>query len=260
MELSNSSSSRGIYIILGLIAVGIISFHLTVNLLIEPENSEKIVIFMSSGMPIVVFIASVIMVKKYKISGLVADAYIFLGLAYLCLGVGDIIWNILDYNGLETYPSIADIVFYLAYPMLIIFHLKNMKKFTPDIFTKRASKKQIISLVTITATLILIYTVLSLSTIDEINFDFWYGLIFVTTGSVIFSMTLHVSWIVRKGEIGKIWKLIMLGVFLYTFGDIWYYHSELLEEFTMFHPVNMMFYSSYFVIIYAFIQHKKEFV
>lgn len=134
-----------------------------------------------------------------------------------------------------------------------------MKKFTPEIFTKKTPISQIALMGLISSILIGIYISISLPITDEFNFDFWYGLTFVVMASITFSMTLHVFWTVRKGEIGKIWRLIMLGVFLYVIGDIWYYHTEVLEEFTMFHPVNLLFYSSYFVIIYAFLQHKKEF-
>ena len=72
--------------------------------------------------------------RKYKGSEIFAKTYFALGLGFLFLFCGDLIYNyyeiILDE---EPYPSIADVFFFMQYPLLLTHLILNIKFFSPKL-------------------------------------------------------------------------------------------------------------------------------
>ena len=50
--------------------------------------------------------------------------------------------------------------------------------------------------------------------------------------------------------------LLVIGIMLNAIGDMWYYYLETFGQYTITHPVNLFWWSSYLVMIYAFYKHK----
>ena len=99
---------------------------------------------------------------------------------------------------------------------------------------------------------------LSLSIPDaELNFDFYYGFIFVTGASLTLSFTIVGAVIFRQGVLGIIWLLLVLGLMINAAGDIWYYHLEIFGSYYDAHPVTVVWYVSNLFIIYALYKHLK---
>jgi len=65
--------------------------------------------------------------------------------------------------------------------------------------------------------------------------------------------------IFRKGVLGVAWLLLVIGILVSTVRDVWYYYLEVFEEYSDLHPVNVMWYVSDFLIIYALAKHRKIF-
>ena len=106
-------------------------------------------------------------------------------------------------------------------------------------------------------TLVAVYSSLSLAEIGEANFDYYYGMIYITSSSAVLSAATLGARIFRQGVLGKAWLLLVLGIVLQSSGDVWYFYLETFEQYYLTHPVDLFWYASYMTIIYALFKHKK---
>jgi len=241
------------YKILILIIAGIIAFQSFLIYFGESELSDDL----SSAAAIVgtlaTSIASFVIAKRYKGSKIFGKAYFSLGIAYFSVFLAEITYLIYEkFLGLDPYPSIADVFFFSLYPFALIHLILNIRFFNPDfsLLTK-------IWLLLFPIFVIIIYTYFSLQIFEEPDFDFYYGIIFVSGSSVTMAFALLAAKIFRKGTLGAAWLLLVLGILLNTTGDVWYYSLEVLGEYTLEHPVNLFWQGSYWIIIYALYKHKN---
>jgi hypothetical protein len=51
--------------------------------------------------------------------------------------------------------------------------------------------------------------------------------------------------------------MLVIGIFFYSFADVWYYYLEEIEEFSIIHPVNTLWLVSNIFMVYALYKHKK---
>jgi len=237
------------------IIVLVISFHVVINYVISPENTDGIASIFSFFNPLIVTIIGFSVVIKYRGSMIFGKSYLALSLGFLSIFLGEVTYMIYDlvYN-VEPYPSIADIFFFMLYPFLLFYLFKNIKFFSPKI--SRRAKAWIIGM---PLGVLAIYSILSV-TIGEISifeFDFYYGIIFVYAVTLTLSVAIIGAFIFKEGAIGKAWILFVAGILLLTIGDIWYYNLELFGGYDLLHPVNMFWYAGYWVTIYALIKQKK---
>ena len=238
-------------IIVGIIAAVVI-FHIVINYGLELENADMIISVFSFLNPLAVTIASFIVAAKYIDAGLYKKAYVALGFAYLMIFLGELTYLIYDlFLGIDPYPSIADVFFFLQYPLALSYLILNIRFFAS--FTKR-SKAWIISL---PAVILVAYASIAFLELGETGFDFFYGVSFVASASILLSFAVLGATIFRKGLLGKAWMILVIGILSLTIGDIWYYYLEFLGEFDLTHPVNLFWYAGYWIIIYALYKHKK---
>jgi len=240
-----------IKIILGII-FAVFVFHVTINYGIEIDNADVIISIFSFLNPLAVTIASFIVAAKYINAGLYKKAYIALGFAYLMIFLGELTYLIYDiFLGIDPYPSIADVFFFMQYPLALAYLILNIRFFAT--FTKR-SKIWVVSLPIV---ILLIYATIAFSELGEAGFDFFYGISFVASASILLAFAVLGATIFREGLLGKAWMILVIGILSLTIGDIWYYYLEFLGEFDLTHPVNMFWYAGYWIIIYALYKHKK---
>lgn len=240
-----------IRVILGII-FAVIVFHIIINYGLEIEDSDIVISIFSLLNPLAVSIASFIVAGKYIDAGLYRKAYIALGFGYLMIFLGEMTYLIYDLVlEIDPYPSVADIFFFMQYPLAIIYLILNIRFFAT--FTKR-SKIWIISLPIV---ILLIYATIAFSELGETSFDFVYGVSFVTSASILLALAVLGATIFREGLLGKAWMILVIGILSLTVGDIWYYYLEFLGEFDLTHPVNLFWYAGYWIIIYALYKHKK---
>jgi hypothetical protein len=242
------------YKILLLIVSFAIVFQFALSVIVIPDNMDLIISIVSIINPLASSIAGFIVTFRYKGSHVFGKSYLLLSLGFLSVFLGEITYLVYDLVlGIEPYPSIADIFFFAYSPFLIAHLIINIRFFQP--------KTKFITKVWVTAipiTIILTYTWFSLSEISEINFDFYYGVIFVLATSITLAFTILGTKIFKEGILGKSWSILLLGILSLTFADDIYYYLEILGSYDLTHPVNILWYAGYWIVVYALLKHKED--
>jgi len=239
-----------------LLIVGIvIAFHYVSDFTMN-EDQKNLTFSIAPVISILaVMIVSFNVAKRYRASWKVFfRSYIFLGIAFVFLAVGEILYGVYDLVfDVDPYPSIAD-VFYGLFHVFTIMHLIiNTKHFAHNTaILKKLTCGVIIS------SIIAGYIFLTFSTTDDLGFDFQYGLIFVSLNAVVIGLVIFGVMLFQSSVLGKIWRVLLVGIAALTFGDIWYYYLELAGEFDLVHPVNFLWFAGYWIMIYALKSHKKD--
>ena len=248
---SKLKTNINLKVIVGIISV-VIVFHIYVNFVSNPDDADNIISIFSFLNPLAVSIASFIVAAKYIDAGVYRRAYIALGFAYLMIFLGELSYLIYDLVlEIEPYPSIADVFFFLQYPLTIAYLIINIK------FFSTITSKYKIWIIALPSLIIAGYASNAFSELGEYGFDFFYGVSFVASASVLLAFTVLGATIFREGLLGKAWMILVIGILSLTIGDTWYYHLELIGEFDLIHPVNLFWYAGYWIIIYALYKHKK---
>lgn len=238
-------------VIIGII-FAVIVFHIYVNYFSNPEDSDSIISIFSFMNPLAVSIASFIVAIKYIDAGIYKKANISLGFAYLMIFLGELTYLIYDlFSDVDPYPSIADIFFFLQYPLTLAYVILNIRFFAS--FSNKYKALVILLPTIIFAT----YSINALNEYGEVGFDFYYGLIFVSSAGTLLAFSILGATIFRDGLLGKAWMVLVIGILALTIGDIWYYYLELIGEYDLSSPVNLFWYGGYWIIIYALYKHKK---
>jgi len=238
-------------VIIGIILT-VIVFHVYVNYVSSPDDTDVIISIFSFLNPLAVSIASFIVAAKYIDAGVYRKAYTALGFAYLMIFLGELTYLVYDlFLGIDPYPSIADVFFFLQYPLVLCYLILNIRFFAS--FTNRY-KTLVVLLPTI---IVLVYANIALNELGGAEFDFYYGILFVVFASILLAFGILGATIFREGLLGKAWMILVIGILSLTIGDVWYYYLELLGEFDLIHPVNLFWYAGYWIIIYALYKHKK---
>jgi len=239
-------------VLLGII-IAALTFQFTLTSVLTPDDSDSIISIISFINPLSVAVVGFVVVIRYKGTTVFGKSYLFLSLGFLSVFVGEVTYMIYDLVlNLEPYPSIADVFFYAYSPFLIIYLILNIRFFQPSM-----SKVRKLWVVAIPISIIVSYVVLAFSEIGEANFDFYYGIIFVTTTSIILPLTILGTKIFKEGIIGKSWLILLFGILALTFADDWYYYLELFGEYDLSHPVNIFWYAGYWIVFYALLKHKR---
>lgn len=206
-------------------------------------------IVFSGGVAVTAFIVS-----KQNETGILRKAYLFLGFGFTSYVIAELLYYSFElFLDIEPYPSVADIFFFALYPLTLGHLLFNIQ-----FFHSGYTKLQKIWVPAIPIFAIIVYVVISLGVPDaEMNFDFYYGLIFVSAAAATLSFTVVGASIFKQGTLGAVWLLLALGLMFNAAGDIWYYHLEIFGEYFDAHPVTIVWYVANMFIIYALIKHLK---
>ncbi len=102
-----------------------------------------------------------------------------------------------------------------------------------------------------------IYIFTALNDAGEMTFDVAYGIIFTGGSSITLAFAALGAKTFKEGVLGKAWLILLIGILATTIGDVYYYYLEAIGDYSLHHPVNMFWYASYWIIIYALIKHKS---
>ncbi len=198
-------------------------------------------------------LAAIFAGSTYSQSRVFGQSFIILGLGYFFIFVGETIYTIQDFVIFDDpYPSVADPFFLLAYPFIISHMVINIRFFQPKI-----KKSSILWMMALGVAIFSSYFMLSFYQTAELNFEFYYGLLFIVPPSVSIPITVYGVFLFRGGLIGKAWLILLIGNFSNAVGDVWYYHLETLDQYDLNHPVNICWFFAYWVIVYAIYKHRK---
>lgn len=235
--------------VLAIIGVIVLGFHVLVN---NTEESDQLVYIFSMSIPAGVAVFGFIVARRYASTLVYAKSYNMLAIAFISMLFAEITYFIYEQVlDLEPYPSIADVFFFTFYPMIILYLIINLRFFAPK-FSKFGV------LVVIGIPLISTLTYLSLTLEDFGSFDFFYGIIFVSAASITLGLAIYAASIFRGGLVGTAWFVLVLGITINLIGDVWYYYVEVVESYSLGHPVNLCWYSAYLLILYALYKHKTS--
>ncbi|MCV0392359.1 MAG: hypothetical protein K5790_03575 [Nitrosopumilus sp.] len=181
--------------------------------------------------------------------------FMALSVGILFFMLGDVTYLYYDVVlGEDPYPSIGDLFYWLFYPFVIGFIVYALKFFA---FPLSKPKVTLISI--ITAGLILAYTGISYDVFegDIFNFDFAYGMIFVS--SAAFTVGLATLGIIsfKNSLQGLVWALILASLLINAVGDIWYYHLELFEGYEPLDTIDTLYLTTWMVIFYGLYRHYR---
>lgn len=239
-----------------LLIVGIvIAFHYVSDFTMNDDQKNITFSIAPIISTLAVVVVSFIVAKRYQDDWRIFfKSYIFLGVAFGFLAIGEIVYGVYDLVfDIDPYPSIAD-VFYGLFHIFTLLHLiVNTKHF--------AHKTNILKTIVcgvIISSIIIGYVFLTFSITDEIGFDFQYGLIFVSFNAVVIGIAVFGVLIFQSSVLGKIWRVLIIGITALTIGDIWYYYLELIGGFDLVHPVNFLWFAGYWIMVYALKSHKKD--
>jgi hypothetical protein len=237
------------YSVLLLIGAIVVIFHIVVNI---SNDSDSLVYGFSMIIPATVSVFAFITARRYAGTLVYSRAYKMLGIAFLLMFSAEFTYFVYEQIlKLEPYPSIADVFFFVFYPLVLLYLIINIRFFAPQI-TK-------IGIITIVGTpLITTFVYLYLSLSDFGSFDFYYGVIFVAAASTTLGFSIHTARIFRGGLIGTAWLVLVIGIILDVVGDTWYYYLEINDGYTLDNPVNLCWYSAYLLILYSLYKHKKS--
>lgn len=248
LKLTTSINYKVLLLIFGFI------IGLQICLTFVPEkNAESLITAVSVINPLAGSVAAFYVSKKYTDSKVFGKSYFVLAIGLLSMGLGELTYLYYDFVLHEDpYPSIADVFFFGFYPLAFYHIIKNVKFFNAkiDIPTK-------ILIVALPISIIALYSYISFEQIGEANFDYYYGLIFITASSTLLAAGIMGARVFRQGLLGVAWLVLVIGILLTTIGDVWYYYLETFDQYTLTHPVNLFWYSSYLVIVYALYKHQN---
>jgi hypothetical protein len=247
------SESKISYIILGIIAILAIGHQIYISEFMGNTDELEFGSFTYGLSALASGIVSLFVAKRYKGSEVFGVTYAALGIGFLFLFAGDTVYNYYELVLHEDpYPSIADVFFILYYPFVAYHLIKNIHYFKKDL--DLISKLFVPGLI---LTIVSIFAFISFDEIEGLSFDFYFGLIFVFGSSLVLSLAILGASVFRQSILGVAWLLLAVGIFLFTFADVWYYYLELTEGYTVSHIISTLWVLSNLIIIYALYKHKK---
>jgi drug/metabolite transporter (DMT)-like permease len=198
-------------------------------------------------------ITALFVYRRYKGSPVFGKTYLALAIGFIILFVGDSVYNyyllVLDE---DPYPSIAD-AFFIAFYFFTGYHLvKNIKYFKKDLGIGPKIAVPVLAIAFIAA--------FGLYTIETLEYDpmvYYMGILYVSASAAILSLAILGLTVFRHSVLGVAWFMLVIGIFFYSFADVWYYYLEEIEEFTIVHPVNTLWLVSNIFMVYALYKHKK---
>ena len=217
----------------------------------DADKADSTISVISAINPLACSVMSFFVAKRYNHSEVFGKTYFVLGVAMLAVFLGEITYAIYDYYGMDPYPSIADVFFFAFYPLTFYHLMKNIRFFKPKI--KSVTKILIILATVLNVT---IYSILSFQKLEEANFDYYYGLFYVISAAAVLSTAVLGVTVFRQGVLGTAWLILTIGIALITFADSWYSYLETFDQYDLLHPVNLLWYSGYWILTYALYKHR----
>ncbi|TVL98807.1 MAG: histidine kinase [Candidatus Brocadia sp. WS118] len=237
--------------IITLIVLGAVLFHFGGYFLLELETFELLTSIFSIASPLTTGIIAGIIAARYLFSKIFFRAYVCLVVGYISVGLGEILFMLYDYILEEpAFPSPADLFFIPFYPLVLGHLILNISFFKPKI-----NRKTIFWICVLPIAISVFY--LNLVWETEWDGQFSLSLYYVIMSSIALTMTIYGASIFRQGALGKAWLLLLIGIIVLSVADVIYYYVETYYGYTLEHPVNLLWYAGYWIIIYALYKHKR---
>ncbi|MEM4241937.1 MAG: histidine kinase [Candidatus Nitrosotenuis sp.] len=236
-----------------LIVSSSIFFQISLFLFDDENIKEQAVYVVSIINPLAASISSFVIANRYRSSKIFGKAYLVLACGYLCATIAEILYFVYEAVLMtDAYPSLADVFFFALYPFVLIHLIINIR-----FFKQRISLKDFLWMATISIAIISTYITLTVNIMQEMIFDFYYGIIFVLLPAIVLPFAILGAKVFKGGTIGTEWLVLVLAIMTLTIGDIWYYYLEIFDDYSLLHPVNIFWYAGYWIVVYALYKRQK---
>ena len=142
--------------------------------------------------------------------------------------------------------------------IFLIIHIITITNFFARTVDSENGQRQYVEIrallifILIFCTIVFSYVAVSISTNDfQLTFEFFYGLFFVALAGITLPFLAYAVTIFKNSALGKSWHVLLLSFMVLIVGDVWYYYLEIFEQYHIFHPVNILWISSYWLQTYA---------
>lgn len=232
-----------------------IAYYFSYQKFIIPKSNEFDIfelLLMLSYMAVAV--SSIFVSKKYDWNTEVfAKTYFFLGIGYILLSIGDILYYYIEViQQMNPFPSIAFFFYACVYPFQIYHLIGNIRYFRP-----RISLLTKFWIILVPLVITLIFTLLASNKLLD-RYDLYYTIFLVAGASISASLSILGLQTFFRSILGTVWILLAAGLFLNSSADIWFTYTELYDIYESSHPVNTMFLLSDMLIVYALIRHYRS--
>ena len=254
-ELTKGKMSNTInYKVLGIIFALTIAYQISLYQVDPDEFNVPEMLYLSGILATAGF--SFMVFKRYRGSEVFGKAYLFLGLAFVSMFIGDFGYVYYDYVlELDPYPNPFDVGFVAGYVFAILHLVLNIRYFRPQWNIEMKSVLVIIPIVMVTVSTLVAYE--TWGDYEELPFDLFYGNIFTVGSSLILSLAIIGAIVFRRSILKEAWLLLVIGIFIWAFTDTWYAYTEIFESFDNTHPTNTLWMLSFMIIMYALYKHRK---
>lgn len=197
-------------------------------------------------------VMSLIVGRKFKEHLVFRTSYIALGFSFLLLVVGQITYlYYLQVLEIDAYPSMADIFFLTYAPFACIHLVMNINYFK----TKISTKLKILLLI-LGSSIVTLHTIIALDhNMDESSIDFIIATLYAIEYAILFPLAILGIIVARKTALGVAWLLLVIGLFVLGFADLWYTFVEFYQAFDFRHPINTVWLLAYMIITFALVKH-----
>lgn len=187
---------------------------------------------------------------KYKKVPKFCLGHIFLGISMTFFVLAEISWIIFSHLNLDQYPSLIDI-FYSLYFLFAILHPISVLKF----FQSKPQKKHYALVGGIVGLSLLLYVVF---TPALEGFETWIvGIHFIAMSSTLLGVAIVATILLNKRQVFPFWIVLAISFFINCLADLHYYSSENWSEWQITDFVNVMWFTSNMVMVYALLQHRR---
>lgn len=177
-------------------------------------------------------------------------SHLVLCIAMIFFVIAETIWIVLAYFGTYPYPSPADVAYGLYFGFLILYPTLILKFFE--------TKPKIEHHAVVAATVAVCLTLYMVFTPQSEGFWVWLnGLIFIAMSSTLLGVTVMTTLLLRNRQVFAFWIILGVAFLINCLADLHYYSSENWSDWEVSDFVNIMWFISSIMVIYALLQHKR---
>lgn len=224
-------------------------------------DREFIVVSSNLIFPLYAFIPTLtayIAARKYGLKSVVGYTLLSFSIGLLFWTLGEVVWSIyvLVYSIEVPFPSIADILYLLGYPLLYLGLFSYLRVFKDAINNKIITVSSIIGIIVIVATGVLIIPEALYSSGNLIEAVL--SIVYPIFDAVLIILAIIGAMIFLGGRIAISWILTSIGFILLGIVDLSYYYQNLLGLIWEGHPLELIWLWSYIFLAAAFYNHSKQ--
>jgi len=256
MEYSIQTVSAQIkesYKIMLLIIAGAIAIQLSPQIPLEIFESFLVTRVAIVAFPLGAAIASFVVSKKYGGSKVFGKSYLALGISYLGVFAGEILYFYLDSIQNWDLAYVADSFFIISYPAILAHLVINIRY-----FSEKLENFQKLLLVAIPVVITLTFSFLVANTGAELVQDFFYELIFVIGSSITLAFAIVGFSIFRSTNLISAWFFILLGIFSDTIGSVFHTYNHTFGNYSYGDISNVLWILAPVLIMYGLYRHQKS--